>query len=86
MTALPAETRSLRSVGVMGMNLFSFLVVPRVIAQPTGSSFKIIRCHLPSPVDEGFIALIGLYRESPAVFCQRSDVTGMMFLAIAVWA
>ena len=36
--ARPALTRMRRSVGVMGMNLDSPSTVPRVMAQPTGSS------------------------------------------------
>lgn len=38
--ARPALTRMRRSVGVMGMNFDSPSTVPRVMAQPMGSSHK----------------------------------------------
>ena len=65
--ARPALTRMRRSVGVMGMNLGSPSTVPRVMAQPTGSSLS-SRLGLAGHdrLDERLVVVVGHDREGAA--------------------
>ena len=57
----------------MGMNLTSSRVVPRVIAQPIGSSFN-SKPGLPGHdlLDQRLVVFVGDHRKSPAEFSPSS--------------